>query len=202
MTGSPVAEVATNAAFHICNISFFFQDSRLLVKEMLKGPVALRRGVAQVAASLSAHPRHLAWASELLFILFSDEDDSVRSEAQRCFYFIQQEIKKGSLDLVRFSDLIANFIDSKDFKNGSRTFFAFLETSYLQLPDVVCRAFERLLEVRQDGFVSPFAQGHLVLRLCSQSPEVDVRRRCLDIIDSLLLADDYQLRSTLDKLEN
>jgi hypothetical protein len=80
-------------------------------------------------------------------------------------------------------------------------------SSVARLPDVVCRIAERAAEVHRTTNTNEVrswtgGMATLVLRLYEQTANATIKRRCLDVIDSMIELDSGGFGFELAKLES
>jgi hypothetical protein len=133
--------------------------------------------------------------------MFHDEDKHVRVAAAGCF---------RELDGDRLGDeavLIGDFLDSPSFMDQRTFLLAALEKSTSLLPDVICGIPEKIVARRSEDptdrvvLRDVYRLPDLVLRLYRQTRDEAIRRRCLDIIDSMLEHSIGDIDSELNKVE-
>lgn len=132
-----------------------------------------------------------------------DPAKDVRDAAERAFYGL------GDHPLADYAPLIAAFADSPALADGAAAALHTLESSRQPLPSTildVCEAFVAAHQ-RDIGDVSTAAAGEvmyvvrLTLRMHAQHTDPDVRRRCLDLIDQLVVLRSHNIESDLDTIE-
>lgn len=200
MLSSVHHEVRQNAAQWLALAVYREQREVTLMEDLwARGDNAIRAGLAAVACWIigdADHPHHSV-ALSVLQRSFS-EDESVISEAVRCFWEIEHKQGERSISLLCLTPLFDAFIDSSAFESNRSDLMYLLDESGLRLPDVVLRAFEKTLTVGPSfgAFDTP-----LLYRLYEDSVDPVTRRRCLDLIDGLLSRGDYELQRTLQQLD-
>jgi len=162
-----------------------------------------RRAVAGVFAHNIGAPRIAAKCREHLAVLFDDADKEVRAAAAGCF-------RNLTADQVLMEEvLMRRFIDSAACTENSHYLIAPLENAVTALPEVVCRLPERLIEEqRSDDRLQPVESRRwthrlpsLITRLYDQTPDNNVKARCLDIIDGMLELGFSEIDEALEKVE-
>ena len=132
-----------------------------------------------------------------------DEDESVRSEAATALAHVSGEW------LRRGKDFLLRFIESKAFESDPHTVLRALEDSNLALPNVVCRAAERIVEflgsagthIAGRGSMAAGSLATLVVRQYQQTAEHALKTRCLDLIDRMEEEGSFGIENELAKLE-
>ena len=124
---------------------------------------------------------------ERLMVFAEDSEESVRKEVAQSF---------ANLDgdrLLELKNFISSFIESPSFVTEPEHLLHALERSTADLPDVVCRAAERILEfLGEEGTHIAYHRstvGHgistLIVRQYQQAKDDATRTRCLDLIDRI-----------------
>ena len=101
------------------------------------------------------------------------------------------------------------FIESRAFESDPYDVLRVLEESNLAVPDVICRAAERVLgflgeegaHVAYRGSMVAKSIATLVVRQYQQAADASLRRRCLDLIDQMQELGYFGIDSELAKLE-
>jgi hypothetical protein len=134
---------------------------------------------------------------------FHDRVKDVRDAAQRAFYQL------GDQALADYVPLIAAIAASPALADGAAAALNAFEQSRQPLPLAildVCEAF--VTAHKQDiGDISTAAAAdvtyvvRLTLRMQAQHTDPDVRRRCLDLIDELVVLRAHNIESDLDSIE-
>ena len=169
-----------------------------------RGSDTMRKAVAEVLVANIKRAPNRDRCVQLLIALFDDASKEAREGAGRCFQTLEKD------ELSDFPGLVQAFIGSRAFKDGAFWFFHALEKTTALLPDVVCPACERTVELLRDA---PPGERHnsgrfssrnnsIVLRLYERTGSVDVKRRCLNVIDLTLRHDDYGMDHVLSERES
>lgn len=132
-----------------------------------------------------------------------DPVKDVRDAAERAFYRLDDQ------PLTDFSPLIAAFANSPALADGAAAALHTLESSRQPLPPIILDVCEAFVEAHQHdiGDISTAAAGdvmyvvRLTLRMHAHHTDPDVRRRCLDLIDQLVVLRAYNIESELDSIE-
>jgi len=134
---------------------------------------------------------------------FHDPAKAVRDTGERAFYCLDDA------PLADYAPLIAAFADSPALLDGAAAALHTLESSREPLPLAildVCEAF--LAAHKQDiGDFRTAAAGdvtyvvRLTLRMRAQNTDAEVRRRCLDLIDQLVVLRAHNIEADLDTIE-
>ena len=175
-----------------------------LADSCFRGSKAMRKAVAEVLAANIRRAPSRERCVQMLTALFGDDAKEVHEAAGRCFEALERD------ELGDFPVLVQAFIGSRSFEDGAFWFFHSLEKTTALLPDIVCPACERTVELLRDAppgerygsgrFAS--RNNGIVLRLYERTKSTDVKRRCLDIIDLTLRHDVYGMDHTLSERES
>ena len=98
-------------------------------------------------------PDAAALAVRFLPQYFNDECEEVRKHVANAFWHIDGE------RLLQLKELILKFIESRSFETDPDDILRALETSSAELPHVICRAAERILEIIGDKGTSMAHRG-------------------------------------------
>ena len=170
----------------------------------VEGTEPMRRGAAEVASANLRRASNRDWCIRVLSQLFDDEATEVRKAAAHCFQALEKD------ELGEFSELVPAFIESRAFEDQAFWLFHALENTTAVLPDIVCTACERTVQILRSTPLGEH-QGSsryvtrntsIVLRLYERTKSDDVKRRCLDIIDLILQNDVYGVDHSLSEREN
>ena len=167
------------------------------------GNVAMRKAAVCVYARNVAKEVVGPMCMTMLEGFFDDESEDVRSEAAGLFSGVSDEW------LIRSKDYILRFIETTAFETRPYDLLHSIRGSKLAVPDVICRAGERVLGFF--GEEGPHAAGRssmiaqtiaaLVVRQYQQSEEASTRTRCLDLIDGMEQAGYFGIEAELSRLE-
>ncbi len=167
------------------------------------GNAAMRKAVVRVYARNVANEAVGMACMKRLEPFLDDADHIVRSEATTAFFNVSDEW------LLRSKDFVLRFIESKAFDSEPYYVLRALEESSLAMPDVICRAAERVLEfLGEEGthvahHESMIAKSiaTLVVRQYQQAVDTSMSTRCLDLIDQMEEAGYFGVDTELAKLE-
>lgn len=151
------------------------------------GNETMRKAAAGVYALNISHDVVGDKCAEHLQEFFSDEAESVRQEVANAF------CRTPGNRLLQLEAFIARFIESKCFENKSERLLHALKESNVQLPQIICRAAERILEflgeegthIAYHGAMVAHEISTLVVRQYEQTTNDAVKTRCLDLIDQM-----------------
>ena len=134
---------------------------------------------------------------------FDDTEEAVRSGASKAFFRVSGEW------LLQSKEYVLRFIESRAFESDPYDVLRVLEESNLAVPDVVCRAAERVLgflgeegtHVAYRGSMVAKTLSTLVVRQYQQAVDEALKRRCLDLIDQMEEAGYFGIDAELSRLE-
>lgn len=172
-------------------------------KRVGAGSVAMRRAAVGVYARNVSKEVVGPVCMSRLEGFFDDEDEEVRSEAAKSFSHVSDEW------LVRSRDFILRFVESTAFEAGPYHLLHAIAESNLAVPDVICRAAERVLEflgeegthVAYNGSMIAQIIATLVVRQYQQTAEASIETRCLDLIDRMEQSGYFGIDTELARLE-
>jgi hypothetical protein len=132
-----------------------------------------------------------------------DPAKDVRDAAERAFYQLEDQ------PLADYAALIAAFAESPALADGATVALHTLESSRRLLPPEildVCEAFVAAHQHDIGDFSTPAAGDvtyvvRLTLRMHAQHSDPQVRRRCVDLIDQLVVLRAHNIESDLDSIE-
>lgn len=167
------------------------------------GSVTMRRAAAGVYAHNLRDTMVGDRCQQGLRQFFQDESEEVRENVGLAFSELDG---KRLLELQGF---IIDFIDSKSFETSPEFLLWALEKSAQELPTVIVRAAERILDflrepessVTHRGALSTYPLSKLVVRQYSQTEDDDLRIRCMKIIDRMELLGFPGISEELARLE-
>jgi len=171
------------------------------VQQVLSADDVCRKAAAGIYAHNLGREAARAICQERLASLFNDSDPKVRASASDCFRLLPAEL------LVQEQNLMFQFIESPACLENSHDLIHALEESAEPLPEVICRVPERLIaEQRSQGqSIESRRWTHhlpaLIARLYEQTPDADIKSRCLDIIDGMLELGFSEIEKELAQVE-
>jgi hypothetical protein len=147
----------------------------------------MRKAAASVYARNLSHDVVGDRCAEFLQQFFDDEAEAVRQEVSSAFFRLSGE------RLLSLQGFIARYIESRSFEIGTDRLLRSLEGSNVELPHIVCRAAERILEflgeegthIAYHGSMVAINISTLVVRQYEQTTDAEVKTRCLDLIDRM-----------------
>ncbi len=163
----------------------------------------VRLGAAQVASANIANADVGAQVKPLLTHLFSDPDKEVREEAASAFHAFKD------LRAEEYADLLAAFVESPAFADGSHHLFWVLDDARdppIEPTIAACERFGRLLLADNDRFnargIDADHAAQILLRVYQATDTNEaLRTRCLDAIDQLARLRTYGLEKALAAFE-
>lgn len=151
------------------------------------GSETMRKTAANIYARNLSHDVVGDRCAERLEEFFSDEAEAVRQEVSRAFFHMSGE------RLLQLKEFIARFIEGKCFENETNWLLRALEQSNVELPHIICRAAERILEflgeegthIAYHGSMVAHGISTLVVRQYEQATDDSIKTHCLDLIDRM-----------------
>lgn len=151
------------------------------------GSEAMRRAAADVYATNLADKVVGNKCAELLQEFFEDESEAVRKEVSSAFFSLTGE------RLLELKDMIARFIESHCFEVETDRLLHALKESNAELPQIICRAAERILEflgeqgthIMHHGALVAHDIATLIVRQYEQTPDEAIKTWCLNLIDQM-----------------
>ncbi len=151
------------------------------------GSDAIREAASHVFAQNISNPIVGDRCAESLGTYFDDENESVRQNCSAAFWNMKGE------RLLQLESMISSFVESRSFETEPQSLLMALNESRAELPKVVCRSAERVLEfIGEEGgnlanseASSAYSLSPLVVRQYAQSTEGELKRHCLDLIDQM-----------------
>lgn len=191
-----------NAARQIVVAALDGVDVKSDLESVLTGKEAMRRAAVSVYARNAAKAEIGAHCVEQLRRFLSDESAEVRLRIIDVFHRIKDRLNDHR-------DFIAEYVESLAFGEGAYHLLHALEETNLQLPNVVCRAAERVLDfvgvegghvARQEAMVAR-SISTLIVRQYEQATDATLKSRCLDLIDRMERVGYYGIGDELSKLD-
>ncbi|HEY4259011.1 MAG TPA: SMEK domain-containing protein [Schlesneria sp.] len=142
-------------------------------------------------------------AAHFLQDYINDPCEEVRKKVPRAFWHIDGK------RLLALEPLILKFTESKSFEADPNALLRSLEESKAELPHVVCRAAERVLEfVGEEGASianhaasAAHSVSKLIVRLYAQTRDTKLKLRCLDLIDRMERIGYLGISDELEKID-
>jgi hypothetical protein len=162
-----------------------------------------RTGVVEAFASLASGDR-ADRCFTVLSAAFNDPSAAVREAATHCVRGPDHQ----PLD-ARLHALIARFLASSSFRDHAGSLLVSLDQSTRPLPHWALDVCERYIEVAGSAMGNlakrAASDGHhlvrIVIRMLTQHTNPDIRRRCLDLIDHLLVLGAHDIDEALISIE-
>lgn len=195
-----VAEVGGRLA---CLSSLMIAEARPRLTECLaQGPNA-RKGAAEILAEGIQRNDIQAVCEEALVNLFHDADQKVRQTAAACIGGLNAD------EIGLHVGLIKSLINSSAFEDGVSYLIDKLHESTDRLPDLTCDVCERYLRMAGADIadITTARAAHtdrlveLVIRNYSHTSDSVIQKRCLDMMDQILLTGATEPRKFLDMFD-
>jgi len=173
------------------------------VQQVLGGDDVCRKAAAEIYAHNLGRTASRSVCAEHLAQLFDDPDSKVRAAASDCFRLLPSTL------LTQEQDLMFRFIESAACLENSHDLIHALEECAEPLPEVICRVPERLIsEHRAQGRGQhiearrwTYQLPALIARLYEQTPNAQIKSRCLNIIDGMLELGFSEIEKELAQVE-
>ncbi len=157
------------------------------VTDIRTGSETMRKAAADVYARNLSDEVVGNECADRLEEFFADESEAVRQEVSSAFFNVSGE------RLLQLKDFIARYIESRCFENETDRLLHALKESNVELPQIICRAAERILEflgeegthIAYHGSMVAHDLSTLVVRQYEQTSEDAIKTRCLDLIDRM-----------------
>jgi hypothetical protein len=192
-----------SAATQIALADLYGIDVAGLANRVRGGTDWMRRAACHVYAHNIDKDEVDNQACQWLKTLFNDPSADVRKEIGQTFWHMSGE------RLVELEDFLLEFVNSESFLENGEHLLRSLEKSRVALPQVVCQAAERILELVGAGGADLRNRSALVARLISklvvrqyaQAKQEPLKRRCLDLIDHMERMGYWGIDEELDKID-
>lgn len=173
------------------------------VDDAFAGDEASRAAITDVYANNIVHPERRDRAIQVLRRALADESRAVRDAAARAFYDLEDE------PLNAFVPLFEHLVGSRALLENTGPVLNVLEQCRHPLPTVALDVCEQFVAAHGNrlGDISTAAAGgamhaaRIALRLHAQHNDPGIRRRCLDLIDTLVAAQAYNIEKDLAAIE-
>ncbi|MEN6554019.1 MAG: hypothetical protein ABFC34_14160 [Methanobacterium sp.] len=153
-----------------------------------------RLGIAQVFSEYLAFSTP-TMINNILTRLFNDPSEDVRSEAASCF----RKLNDDNVD--NYVGLIKEFVFSRAFKDNTRDLMYSLDRIQV-LPDISLEVCEQACMNPDSGTSARSSTvANIIFKLYSQTKVPETKTKCLDLIDKMLLGDDYTVQDKLFEYE-
>ncbi|QDT45178.1 hypothetical protein Pan241w_52970 [Gimesia alba] len=176
-----------NAAGAIILAELFEVDTGEDASKVRAGNETMRQAAADVYARHLSHDIVGDKCAEHLREFLSDNAESVQQEVSSAFFHVSGD------RLLQLGGFIAQFIESKCFENKPQRLLHALDESNVELPQIICRAAERILEflgeegthIAYHGSMIAHDISTLVVRQYEQTTDSAIKSHCLDLIDQM-----------------
>jgi len=191
-----------NAARQIVVASLDNVDVEEDLERVLAGTEVMRKTAVSVYAQNAANAEVGAHCVDQLRRFLNDDSAEVRLKIVNVFHRIKDRLSD-------YAGFIADYVESKAFEDGAYHLLHELEESNLRLPDVICRAAERVLGfigdegghvARQEAMVAR-SMSTLIVRQYEQATDAALKSRCLDLIDRMERVGYYGIGDELSRLD-
>ena len=165
------------------------------------GTDVMRKAVADVYAHNISNDAVGDACARNLKLFLNDESKEVQQSVARAFYQI------AGKRLLELEEFVLEYIESDAFITFPESLFHCLTESHAELPNVICRAAERILDDSEGG---ENANGRvrtshliatLVVRQYEQAKDAELKARCLNLVDRLETSDFYGIGEELAKID-
>jgi len=173
-------------------------DDAQIVRE---GTDIMRKVVADVYAHNISIDAVGDACTQKLKLFLNDESKEVQQSVARAFYHI------AGKRLLELEEFVLEYIESDAFIAFPESLFHCLAESQAELPNVICRAAERLLDVSEgaenaNGWIRASRLiATLVVRQYRQAKDAALKARCLNLVDRLETSDSYGIGEELAKID-
>ncbi|WP_016953846.1 NACHT domain-containing NTPase [Anabaena sp. PCC 7108] len=202
MIVSDLPEVVKAGARQACLSSLIIEEAHYFANRCLSDTELHRIAAAEIFVANLKISHHRQFCENSLIQLFNDNDEQVRQEAAKCFFRFEGE------ELGAYFTLIEAFVNSRAFETDCNHLINALKETTAKLPETVYQVCEKFvnsisfaadIHTRNFGNVSKISE--LLIRLYGQSKDKSLRSRCLDLIDSLLEVEAYEITQALQEFE-
>jgi hypothetical protein len=205
MIASQTASVRRMGARQLAVTSSVYPDLDQEVDELLASDDEQKRaGVTEAFASLARGDVRSDRCVAVLTTGFDDPSPTVREAATHCFRILNQR----PLD-DRLRALTMQFLAGSSFPEHAGKLLVPLDQTTMPLPNWVLDVCERYLALEGSAIgnlaTKAAFHGHhlvnIVIRMHAQQTEPEIRRRCLDVIDRLLVLGAHDIDKELISVE-
>jgi hypothetical protein len=167
------------------------------------GNESMRKAAVEVYAHNLSHEVVGDKCAERLEEFVNDDAEAVRQGVSCAFFRTTGE------RLLGLKDFIARYIESRAFECETDRLLHALEQSNVELPHIICRACERVLEFVGEEGANVASRGALVahnisaliVRQYEQTTDLATKTRCLDLIDRMERIGYYGIGDELSKID-
>lgn len=155
--------------------------------EIRSGSETMRVAAAEIYASNIANLVVGNICAERLIGFFDDGSEKVREVVCHAFFNMTGE------RLLELSEFVATFVESPCFEEDPDSVLRALEQSNVELPQIICRAGDRILEflgeegtsIAYGGALTARSISTLIVRQYEQTIVDSTKRHCLNLIDKM-----------------
>jgi hypothetical protein len=203
MSASATRRVSETGARQLAVASYQHPDLDLLVDTLMAHNENTRAIIVKVFSDNVIATTRRDRAFDILARAFDDSSSAVRSAAATCFFGLEKQ------NLSDYVPLLDAFGRSAAMQGDVGAVFHVLEPSRQPLPAAVLELCERFVTLHHSsvGDIATAAAGasifvsQLVVRLHAQHAVPDIRRRCLDLIDQLVVAGAQGVDDHLEQID-
>ncbi len=203
MLSSTAPKVVEAAARQVCLAALYIQEAEPDAERVRSGNSIMRKAAAEIYSTNVADDVVGISCRQLLKPFFSDSEEAVRTEAASAFR------RLASLATPDQAELLESFLDGEPSQAGLEEVIRQLESSPVQLPDLVCRLAEVCVEAYREtggdvstvGPIVAMDLSKIVVRLYAQTKDSTIKLRCLDLIDEMGRSHFMELSSELQRLD-
>lgn len=203
MLASADAETVEAGASLCCLLALDLDAAKPDAEQVRAGSPATREAAATIYANNVAQKEVGAMCRDLLLPFFADAEDSVRVKAATAFQNISE------LGTAEQGKLLRAFIAAKPSAAALEPVIRALEDSPVRLPGLVCDLIEAGFEafkadagdIRKGGAIVASDLSKIVIRLYTQSDDGEIKKRCLNAIDSMEQAGFFGLSEELSQVD-
>lgn len=196
-------DAVENAARQIALVDLDEIDVGSDASNIRNGTETMRKAAATVYASNLTHERVGNKCAAQLEEFFDDDSEKVRQEVSISFS------RLPGTRLLELKSVIGRFIESRSFENETDHLLHALEASNVELPQIICRAAERVLEFLGDegthhvshGAMVAHSISKLIVRQYEQSTGATMKKQCLDLIDQMEQAGYLGIGDELNRID-
>ena len=172
-----------------CLAAFQYHEAENLVKIVMSGDDAMRRGAAQVYARNLDKPELESRCQKQLLIFMNDPDGQVRSHMGDCFIHLQPE------QLDRLRPFIDEFIKSSALLDGADHLIKYLHPLAVDEHDLSLKTTERILDIagreivdiRTSRAILEQDLVRLPLAVYTHALDNETKSKAMDLFERLLL---------------
>jgi HEAT repeat len=203
MIASETPKVQKVGARQLCLASLDMEEATPFAMKCLEGTENHRIGAAQIFSANLQNAHFRIFCEESLLKLLNDESEKVQSAATRCFDSFEGE------QLIGYVGFLDKYLQSSSFKKGYNRLFLALEKTTADISEITCRACERFVDtfgtdasdIRTGVAADAMKVSTLIVRVYSQATDKLLQKRCLDVIDKMMLVGMYGLDEAISTFD-